>query len=239
MERRDLLRAGATAGVAVGAGALLWLLWPKGQVPNGNGYTGTATPGQATPTVRPGPTVAGPVAPLSQPRAGHSAIVLRNGLLLVAGGLGPERGYLSSTELFDPAANRWTAGGPLSRARAGHTATLLSDGTVLVAGGQDSDTTYLASAELFDPETRRWTSVEPMSSTRSDHTATRLANGRVLVVGGQNRGPVARHSRGLRSGDQALGPGRAPGRGTGQPRRGAPPGRKSARRRRVGHHPPA
>jgi len=77
--------------------------------------------------------------PLHYNRPGHTATLLPNGLVLVAGGNdGPEggRGVTATAELYDPAANRWSLTGSMAVARSGHTATLLKNGKVLVVGGQ-------------------------------------------------------------------------------------------------------
>src|SRR5207244_841009 len=79
---------------------------------------------------------------LNTARDGHTATLLPNGKVLVAGGVIP---YLSSAELYDPATGSWSTTGSLITARAGHTATLLPTGKVLVAGGNDS--APLSSAE--------------------------------------------------------------------------------------------
>ena len=70
-----------------------------------------------------------PTGPMSVGRFGHTATLLPNGKVLVAGG------YIASAELYDPASGTWTNTGSMSTARAGHTATLLPNGKVLVAGG--------------------------------------------------------------------------------------------------------
>src|SRR5204863_359024 len=78
----------------------------------------------------------------------HTATLLPNGLVLVAGGYGTS-GYLSSAALYDPATGTWTAAAALTTAREFHTATLLPNGKVLVAGGSDG-TVNLSSAELYE-----------------------------------------------------------------------------------------
>jgi WD40 repeat protein len=112
------------------------------------------------------------------PRNGHTATLLLNGKVLVAGGsLGdPGVGYasLSSAELYDPASRTWAATGRMGARRSGHTATLLRDGRVLVAGD--------GSAELYDPASGTWTATGNMTTPHGGGTATLLRDGRVLVV---------------------------------------------------------
>ncbi len=121
---------------------------------------------------------------LDTARSSHTATLLPNGKVLVAGGdsttgLGST---LSRAELYDPATDTWTDTGSLTTARSIHTATLLPDGKVLVAGG-NLGFGPTASAELYDPATGTWTPTGNMTSARYDHTATLLPNGKVLVVG--------------------------------------------------------
>src|SRR5437588_289177 len=73
-------------------------------------------------------------ASLNMGRGDHTATLLPNGKVLVAGGQG-NSGVLASAELYDPVAYTWTNTGSLAAARYGHTATLLANGKVLVAGG--------------------------------------------------------------------------------------------------------
>jgi len=112
-------------------------------------------------------------------RGDHTATVLPNGKVLIAGRLAPNG---SSTEIYDPASRTFSATGSLATGRSNHTATLLPDGKVLVTGGSGAG----SSAELFDYTTGQWTSTAPMKIDRSGHTATLLPNGEVLVAGGSN-----------------------------------------------------
>jgi hypothetical protein len=70
-------------------------------------------------------------------RYDHTATLLPDGKVLVAGGRGSETCFkpTSSAELYDPVSDTWSPTGSLNTARAGHTATLLQNGLVLVAGG--------------------------------------------------------------------------------------------------------
>jgi hypothetical protein len=86
---------------------------------------------------------------LTDARWGHTATVLPNGGVLVAGGSDGTR-TLSSAELYDPATGTWTASNPLRAARVQHTTTLLPDGRVLAAGGRSIGGGGFASAELYE-----------------------------------------------------------------------------------------
>src|SRR5207247_1423709 len=48
---------------------------------------------------------------LHDARYSHTATLLPNGKVLVAGGVGSTSGYLASAELYDPATGSWTASG--------------------------------------------------------------------------------------------------------------------------------
>jgi hypothetical protein len=120
-------------------------------------------------------------------RGTTTAVVLRDGKVLVAGG-GVGAIPLNAAELFDPTTGEWKPTGPLAQARRGHTAVLLADGRVLVAGGRDADGEPTASAEIYDPAAGTWSATAPMSLGRIGHSLTTLSDGRVLVVGGTARG---------------------------------------------------
>lgn len=129
---------------------------------------------------------------MAEGRDGHSATLLRDGRVLVTGGMNA-RQALASAELYDPATGSWTTTGSMAAARAEHGATLLDDGTVLVAGGISfasgaGDDNELGSAELYDPKTGTWTATRSMLEARTRGAMTLLPDGRVLVAGGWGSG---------------------------------------------------
>ena len=130
---------------------------------------------------------------LSTGRFGINAILLKDGKVLVAGGIGNSFTVLSSAEVYDPADGQWSATGSMTTARAYYGATLLVDGRVLVTGGCTEPTCYHAtsSAEIFDPATGAWQSTGNMSTERWNFTATLLQNGNVLAVGGCTLSPCS------------------------------------------------
>jgi N-acetylneuraminic acid mutarotase len=121
------------------------------------------------------------------PRGSHTATLLTNGLVLIAGGYENtiSRGtYISTAELYDPNTNQFTSTGNLNQGRADHAATLLSDDTVLITGGIGGPTLF--SAEIYNPSTGTFTPTGDMNQRRSAHTATLLKSGKVLIAGGNS-----------------------------------------------------
>src|SRR5918911_2829578 len=86
---------------------------------------------------------------LSPSRGYHTATLLPNGQVLVAGGVMPGFTSINSAEIYDPATGNWSSTASLNTTRSFHTATLLSNGKVLVVGGAHLGN-VLSSAELYD-----------------------------------------------------------------------------------------
>src|SRR6266478_5355031 len=143
--------------------------------------------GIASPASAQAPGTWAPMADLNQPRAEHTATLLANSTVLVAGGRDAAGQPLASAEIYDPATGAYTLlASPLPAPVWGHTASRLSDGTVLIAGGTGDGGLPVAAVQLFDPATDTFTALDPMSTPRGRHTATLLRDGRVLVAGGSN-----------------------------------------------------
>jgi WD40 repeat protein len=118
-----------------------------------------------------------PTGSMMTPRSNHTATLLANGKVLIAGGSGD-----SSVEIYDPSSGTFASAGNTLTARDGQTATLLPNGRVLIAGGSWSDG---PDAELYDPASGTFTAtVGHMVHPRYWHTAAVLPNGKVLIVGG-------------------------------------------------------
>jgi hypothetical protein len=133
----------------------------------------------------------GRVGDMTTPREVHTATLLPDGRVLVAGGFRQaqddlEGGYLASAEVFDPATGSFSATQPMLIDRGEHVAVLLPNGKVLLAGGasEENGDFGLETAELFDPATSRFTVTGSMHFPRAYFTATLLASGDVLIAGG-------------------------------------------------------
>jgi hypothetical protein len=117
-------------------------------------------------------------------RWNHTATLLPNGTVLIAGGLDQNHAELTSAEIYDPVTGTFTPTGSMQTAHSQHTATLLPSGKVLVAGGGNFGVGNFV-AELFDPGTGTFSLTGSMLIPRISHTATLLPNGEVVVAGSQ------------------------------------------------------
>ena len=122
---------------------------------------------------------------MAAPRSSHTATLLHDGTVLIAGGWSDDRA-MATAEIYDPSTGTFASTGRMASARYGHTATLLRDGKVLaVRGSSEGDLfTTLKSAEVYDPATGRWTATMGLARGSVSHTASLLPDGRVLVAGG-------------------------------------------------------
>lgn len=119
------------------------------------------------------------------PRSNHTATLLANGKVLLAGGTGEDERV--SSELFDPDTNAFSASGLAVHAgREAGTATLLESGKVLftLKNSEDSE----RGAEIYDPESGTFQLTSDMQTGRGFSTGTQLSDGLVLVAGRDQKG---------------------------------------------------
>lgn len=126
-----------------------------------------------------------PIVSMNTQRSGHTATLLRDGRVLLAGGRAGDvysATTLSSMEIFDPQTQTFTPAGSMQYPRSAHAATLLSDGRVLLLGGTGWEDSR---AEVFDPATNTVQTIASVGTTQGVR-ATPLCDGRTLIIGGFN-----------------------------------------------------
>jgi hypothetical protein len=146
----------------------------------------------------------------NQPRAGHTATLLPNGTVLIAGS--STSSAAATAETFDPATGAFTAttgnmiGGyvslpsPNTTGRQSHAAIVLTTGSnagkVLITGGSNGSAQGEAQGgELYDPVARTFSQfvtgailVAPMNVGRNGHNLVPLTDGTIMALGGNPSG---------------------------------------------------
>lgn len=142
-------------------------------VTDGRGHTSTQAAGTVLVTqVSPG---FNPTGSMNEARQYHTATLLNNGTVLVAGGSS------NTAEIYDPGTGTWRYTlHPMNYARYAHTAVKLLDGRVLIAGGAGS----VLPAEIFDPNTEQFTLTSPMNGMHGFSPGILFPDNRVLIVTG-------------------------------------------------------
>ena len=124
---------------------------------------------------------------MTTPRSFHTATLLSNGKVLIAGGSVAIEAPTATAELYDQDSGTFSSTGSMTTPRMAHSATLLPDGKVLIAGGTikaGQGLTPSKSAEIYDPSTETFVATGNLLGDHVCQQAYLLGNGKVLIAGG-------------------------------------------------------
>jgi hypothetical protein len=133
----------------------------------------------------------------------HQATLLKDGKVLVSGGIDNPHGFfngafrdgmfygsiLSSCDVYDPVTETTVKTGNMITPRFFHVALLMSNGQVFISGGIDFRTSSgvpdpTNKCEIYDPVSGSYSSTGSMILARWGHQVTALKDGRILITGG-------------------------------------------------------
>src|SRR6266581_4372502 len=152
-------------------------LLPNGRVliAGGTSATGSLSSAEIFDPANPGATFRVLSATMGAARARHTATLLKDGTVLIAGG-----DVTGTAEIFDPTTETFSSTLlTMAAPRIGHTATLFSNDSVLLAGGNTD------SMELFTPADQKFTlDSQVMSAVHTGQEAISLSDTRLFFFGG-------------------------------------------------------
>ncbi len=137
-----------------------------------------------------------PAAPLNVGRYSHTATLLNNGEVLIAGGFTKTVGALRSCEIYNPTNNTWSISISLNESRSRASSILLPNGNVFISGRDSTGVNIIPwekSSEVFDVIRRKWFYVENMFDRRVvfpikkifDKNSVKLYDERIILIGGE------------------------------------------------------
>ena len=122
-------------------------------------------------------------------RAYHTAVVLNDNTVFVAGGYRDGTNTTNTSAIYTPSTGHWAGKAQMTTARGKHAATVLTTGEVVVTGGI-SGTTSIQNVEVYRPtgaNANTWFQANsPTSARRTSHASVRMQSGDVMIIGGRD-----------------------------------------------------
>lgn len=125
-------------------------------------------------------------APLNTGRSNHTAVLLNDARVLIAGG--SIKSALRSCEIYDPINNKWSITTSMNEPRSRAASILLPNGNVFVSGGDSIGVgiiPFKKSSEVFGIQNERWLYVADMFDFRVGHQIYLISSmNQLLILGG-------------------------------------------------------
>ena len=148
-----------------------------------------------------------PTGNMTAARSNHTATLLPDGRVLIAGGVAVDYVYgvsdasdWANAELYDPSTGTFAATANMTTPRSDHIATLLPDGRVLIVGGVHAGIDPIADYSRAGRTLRSWPEHVYGDGQHGGAPVTLLSDGRVLLAGS----PTPPHSMILAPAHSAL-----------------------------------
>jgi N-acetylneuraminic acid mutarotase len=123
------------------------------------------------------------VASVNTKRMQHTATLLQDGRILVAGGFTKSL-QTNKCEIYNPSINTWTTIESMNEERSYHAAILLTNGNVFVSGGNPIYP-WLKSCEVYNVSENMWSSAGDMLAYRTGHKIYYLSEiDKLYILGG-------------------------------------------------------
>jgi len=196
----------ATGSMATARWSHTATLLPDGRVLVAGGFTGTPSGSNSqsvtdtAETYNPASGTWTTVPALNVRRALHSAALLPDGRVLVAGGRTCNQAppavcnftfVTTSAEIYDPATNTWTPTANMNVPRHTTNAARLPDGRILIPNGFWGQGDPRREGEWYDPATGAWTLTELTETTHARQGAIELSDGKVVIAAGFTGGVIS------------------------------------------------
>ncbi|MCG8342593.1 MAG: hypothetical protein MI684_07135 [Chlorobiales bacterium] len=129
-------------------------------------------------------------APMQTPRSGPAAVLGKDGLIYVMGGLGENCQWLPTVEAYNPAEDSWEQKTDMPTPRGAFSAVIDNEGKIYAIGGvceHDSTDTV----DIYDPASDAWETGTSILVDRLSHGAVTTDQNIIYVVGGSQHNKSA------------------------------------------------
>lgn len=133
----------------------------------------------------PGSGTFSPTGDLAQPRLAFTLDALPDGRVVATAGAAANQG-LTSVELFDAKAGRWSKGPALDGQRLYHGSAVLG-GALVIIGGKIVNVGPLTTTDVLDVDKSTWRRAASVNIPRTGAKLVPLTSGRGLLIGGNNQ----------------------------------------------------